>query len=483
MKKQKGTISILESIRNKMHKIEKPSVTTPDTEVDSDDDFEYIDSSKEIINSSKQPSLGETANISDDTENNTNKDDDDFDFLSSEKNETGSGTTPPAEKSSPAPINAKDTLETKNQPLDTKSEATSEEKNTEESLLEKLQRERIEKSKTETLETKKPLDTPAVPAPQNAKNDKVEEVDDLTDPEDLEEDLEEENPEDDIFDDAEEGDEEEKIEDKTANLVATEKKVVEIKTEEIQETVETDDFDNFDDIEEDSEEKTNDATTLDEIEELSEVKDSPLEPKEKNDDMETDDLDDINLDDLDKIEDTTKEDTDLNDLDLKEDADLEDLDLDEVEEEKPVKDVKKVETVLEKPLAIAPTQKTKQEKIDDDLNDLDLEEEINAPITKNINSNKMAEQVQNNNSIEKNNMISDHVAKKTTDSIKELISSIPKKQQLLSTQSPAFKSGQTIEDMVAELLAPRLEQWLNENLPSMVEKIVKEEIKKLIPQD
>ena len=84
---------------------------------------------------------------------------------------------------------------------------------------------------------------------------------------------------------------------------------------------------------------------------------------------------------------------------------------------------------------------------------------------------------------DKTSIISESVAKQTKDSIKELIHSIPKKQQFLQSPSPAFKSGETIEDMVLAILTPKLEQWVNENLPEMVEKIVREEIKKLIPQE
>jgi len=32
-------------------------------------------------------------------------------------------------------------------------------------------------------------------------------------------------------------------------------------------------------------------------------------------------------------------------------------------------------------------------------------------------------------------------------------------------------------------MEPRLEKWLNENLPNLVEKIVREEIRKIIPKE
>lgn len=48
-----------------------------------------------------------------------------------------------------------------------------------------------------------------------------------------------------------------------------------------------------------------------------------------------------------------------------------------------------------------------------------------------------------------------------------------------TTPSPAFRSGATIEDMVAELLKPMMKEWLDANLPAIVERIVEREIKRL----
>jgi len=107
---------------------------------------------------------------------------------------------------------------------------------------------------------------------------------------------------------------------------------------------------------------------------------------------------------------------------------------------------------------------------------LDLEDETS-------NSNPQTTRETINNINEKTSMISDNTAKQVTNSIKELIQSIPKKQQFLQSPAPAFRSGETIEDMISTMLAPKLEQWLEENLPSMVEKVVRDEIRKIIPKD
>lgn len=42
-----------------------------------------------------------------------------------------------------------------------------------------------------------------------------------------------------------------------------------------------------------------------------------------------------------------------------------------------------------------------------------------------------------------------------------------------------FRSGTTVEDLVVEALKPELKNWLNANLPQIVERLVKAEIKKI----
>ena len=53
------------------------------------------------------------------------------------------------------------------------------------------------------------------------------------------------------------------------------------------------------------------------------------------------------------------------------------------------------------------------------------------------------------------------------------------KKSYIHTDSPAFRSGGTVEDMVEDLLRPMLKEWLDNNLPSIVEKIVEREVVRL----
>ena len=47
------------------------------------------------------------------------------------------------------------------------------------------------------------------------------------------------------------------------------------------------------------------------------------------------------------------------------------------------------------------------------------------------------------------------------------------------TPSPTFKSGITVEDMVAAMLKPMMKEWLDANLPAIVERLVENEVRRL----
>lgn len=78
-------------------------------------------------------------------------------------------------------------------------------------------------------------------------------------------------------------------------------------------------------------------------------------------------------------------------------------------------------------------------------------------------------------------LISRDTQRQVTDSISEFSDMFPKKQELMSPQM--FSGGQSVGQMVYNILEPKLEEWVNQNLPNMVEKVIQKEIKKLIPKD
>jgi len=56
----------------------------------------------------------------------------------------------------------------------------------------------------------------------------------------------------------------------------------------------------------------------------------------------------------------------------------------------------------------------------------------------------------------------------------------PVEMPIVTTPSPNFRSGTSVEDLTMEALRPMLKQWLDLNLPNIVERIVEREVKKLV---
>jgi uncharacterized protein len=52
-------------------------------------------------------------------------------------------------------------------------------------------------------------------------------------------------------------------------------------------------------------------------------------------------------------------------------------------------------------------------------------------------------------------------------------------EQDVHVPSPPFRSGSTVEELVIEMLRPMMKDWLDTNLPQIVERIVEREVKKL----
>lgn len=77
-------------------------------------------------------------------------------------------------------------------------------------------------------------------------------------------------------------------------------------------------------------------------------------------------------------------------------------------------------------------------------------------------------------------MLSPPAASAAAESFKKLEAAAePVLPPLQTTPSPTFKSGITVEDMVAAMLKPMMKEWLDKNLPSIVERIVEIEVRKL----
>ncbi len=76
-------------------------------------------------------------------------------------------------------------------------------------------------------------------------------------------------------------------------------------------------------------------------------------------------------------------------------------------------------------------------------------------------------------------LLSDAAAAATAEAFNRLKSVEPPPVYAVPTGGPAFRSGATMEDLVSDMLRPMLKQWLDANLPAMVQQIVEREVKKL----
>jgi cell pole-organizing protein PopZ len=80
--------------------------------------------------------------------------------------------------------------------------------------------------------------------------------------------------------------------------------------------------------------------------------------------------------------------------------------------------------------------------------------------------------------LKKDGLINESTAAQASDSIKRLIDA-----QNVVGGITQFSQSSAFAELATQIMEPKLEKWLNENLPQMVEKIVREEIRKLIPKE
>lgn len=67
--------------------------------------------------------------------------------------------------------------------------------------------------------------------------------------------------------------------------------------------------------------------------------------------------------------------------------------------------------------------------------------------------------------------------------LKDTVKETNKRPQKDISPSKELRSGETVEDLVVEALKPMMKDWLDENLPKLVEEIVEREIDKLMPNN
>tara|TARA_B100001123_G_scaffold201672_2_gene228856 strand:- start:173 stop:748 length:576 start_codon:yes stop_codon:yes gene_type:complete len=75
-------------------------------------------------------------------------------------------------------------------------------------------------------------------------------------------------------------------------------------------------------------------------------------------------------------------------------------------------------------------------------------------------------------------LVSDNAMQASMAALQSLTGEKPKPAATSTTSAP-FRSGQTVEDLVVEALKPMLKEWLDANLPQVVERLVQKEIRRL----
>jgi len=137
---------------------------------------------------------------------------------------------------------------------------------------------------------------------------------------------------------------------------------------------------------------------------------------------------------------------------------------------KPAVAEKIVEEIKTAPKAV-PTPVVPEQKIEHD--DLDFEMSETTEQQNTIQPFDMTK----NNKVE-SRILSDNTIMQTSDSIRKLVDA---KNVVAGISN--FSQSPALAELATHLLEPKLEKWLNEHLGELVEKIVREEIKKIIPKE
>lgn len=114
-------------------------------------------------------------------------------------------------------------------------------------------------------------------------------------------------------------------------------------------------------------------------------------------------------------------------------------------------------------------------------NDLPIENTIiNETISQTAANANQSSHIEKGDKKMKEKLVSDNTAETTVALFNQLKTTAKSKQH---SESLKFRSGTTVEEMIAELIAPELSVWLDKNLASVVKSCVEKEVKKLIPAE
>jgi len=77
-------------------------------------------------------------------------------------------------------------------------------------------------------------------------------------------------------------------------------------------------------------------------------------------------------------------------------------------------------------------------------------------------------------------LVSDEAAQAALAALKPIAESSHKDFSLPHIPSAQLRGGNTVEDLILEALKPMLKSWLDEHLPTIVQKIVEKEVKRIV---
>ncbi|HBM90790.1 MAG TPA: DUF2497 domain-containing protein [Rhodospirillaceae bacterium] len=81
--------------------------------------------------------------------------------------------------------------------------------------------------------------------------------------------------------------------------------------------------------------------------------------------------------------------------------------------------------------------------------------------------------------VEEEVLLSDDAASSAASSLSDLAKTVEVELKSVGSASPLGNGGRTLEDMVVELMKPLLKGWLDENLPSIVDRTVQKEVERI----
>jgi cell pole-organizing protein PopZ len=77
-------------------------------------------------------------------------------------------------------------------------------------------------------------------------------------------------------------------------------------------------------------------------------------------------------------------------------------------------------------------------------------------------------------------LVSDEAAQAAAAALKPILDSAHKDYTIPHIPSSSLRNGNTVEELILEALRPMLKAWLDEHLPTIVQKIVEKEVKRIV---